>query len=410
MSKFLIQTNFIMKTVVEDLNYRPAILKDRKDDLSKEWYIEFYIKTFPSKEWRRKRIKIPVKYQNAKSRREFAKKEVIKINTLLSKGYLVSDKDVLQIENHVDTLVKTKLLFESLYDQINISSHLRLQSVKTYKSVINSFKRFYTEEQHKVKPSTFENFVFTDVPIESLTPGIIYRLRDFFVKSGNLPVTANKKIEHLSHIYRQILQRNELKIDPFKNIRPLVETEISISNLAFTKEDQLILENYLNDHDPELFAFTRYMYYAFVRPKELRSVKFSCIDSVNRIITVGGEISKNRKTRSIYIINPLIPFIPKASYPIDDYVFGKKLKPGRIQLSENTAYNRHKQALLNCGLVKRNYTLYSWRHTGAVNAYLSGIGIKELQSMFGHATMEQTSTYLKSLSLVPEFKMVNYNW
>jgi integrase len=62
------------------------------------------------------------------------------------------------------------------------------------------------------------------------------------------------------------------------------------------------------------------------------------------------------------------------------------------------------------GLRGKGYTLYSWKHTGAVNAHLSGVGIKQLQLMLRHSTVQMTDIYLKSLGLRTDPNIENYNW
>ena len=51
---------------------------------------------------------------------------------------------------------------------------------------------------------------------------------------------------------------------------------------------------------------------------------------------------------------------------------------------------------LNLG---KDYTLYSWKHSGVVVAYKAGIDIKTIQSQCRHKSLEQTDIYLKSLGL-----------
>jgi site-specific recombinase XerD len=50
------------------------------------------------------------------------------------------------------------------------------------------------------------------------------------------------------------------------------------------------------------------------------------------------------------------------------------------------------------------------KHTGAVNAYLSGVGFKALQRMLRHKSITVTDIYLKSLGLRTDPKTNTYNW
>ena len=54
--------------------------------------------------------------------------------------------------------------------------------------------------------------------------------------------------------------------------------------------------------------------------------------------------------------------------------------------------------------------LYFWKHTGAVNAYLSGVGIKQLQRLLRHSSVQITDIYLKSLGLRTDPNTESYNW
>ena len=62
-------------------------------------------------------------------------------------------------------------------------------------------------------------------------------------------------------------------------------------------------------------------------------------------------------------------------------------------------YERHKKILKELDLWGKDYTLYSWKHTGVVSAYKARIDIKSIQLQCRHYSLEQTDIYLKSLGL-----------
>jgi len=59
---------------------------------------------------------------------------------------------------------------------------------------------------------------------------------------------------------------------------------------------------------------------------------------------------------------------------------------------------KHKHFLEKLGFDDR-HTLYSWKHTGVVKAYLAGVDIKSLQRQCHHHSIEMADNYLKSLGL-----------
>lgn len=318
--------------------YRPAVLKDRGGDLTKEWYIEFYACTTTKKEPQRKRVKIPLIYDTEKAKRKFAREEIAKINRLLAKGHVFVDKNFVETVEAIKPLQKEPLLFEAFYNQIKLLQHLRDKSTGTYESSVNMAKEFFVG----------------DIPFKSLTRPVVYQLRDFFINTQkNAAATANKKIQHLAMLFKEIMKRNGLMESPFEEIDRLVQTQVSSSNIAFTKEDRATMENYLFENDPGLYAFTRYMYYAFIRPKELASITMRYVKKSELILTIPGEEAKNRKTRNIHVIRPLAPYLPRSS-PLNFYLFGKGYVPNPYQLSKNNAYNRNLSALKACGLLGKD--------------------------------------------------------
>ncbi len=87
----------------------------------------------------------------------------------------------------------------------------------------------------------------------------------------------------------------------------------------------------------------------------------------------------------------------------NEYVFQSKngIKP----VSKNVMGYRYRQLVKKLKLSKE-YTLYSWKHSGVVSAYNAGVDIKTLQKQCRHQSLEQTDIYLKSLGL-DENKAIN---
>jgi len=379
-----------MKNDKVEKPYKLAVLRDRGGDLSKEWYIEFYAFDDRTKDLKRQRIKIPLMYTSDAMRRKFAAQEIADYNQLLRNGfYFKADP----LEEAAAPVVE-HMLIASLTKMLESSTHLRKKSIGTYRSAVNKLTVVLER----------------DIPIAELTSSLIYRIRDRYLLDGNNAVTANKSIGHLGRLFREFTKRHDINLDPFKGIERLPETQLSTSNIAFTKEDQEKLEKYMIKNHYPLYLFTRYMYYAFIRPRELRFLRVKHVQAKNLTITIPGEIAKNRKTETVAIINPLLKLIDLNGFPANHYLFGAGLKPAKGQCSENSPLYWHTEALEACNLKGRGYTLYSWKHTGAVNAYLSGVGIKQLQAMLRHSTVQMTDIYLKSLGLRTDPKIESYDW
>jgi len=54
---------------------------------------------------------------------------------------------------------------------------------------------------------------------------------------------------------------------------------------------------------------------------------------------------------------------------------------------------------MQSNLVKKNHTLYSFRHTGAIKLFEKTGSITKLQKAMGHSSMRVSLTYLRGLEI-----------
>ena len=173
---------------------------------------------------------------------------------------------------------------------------------------------------------------------------------------------------------------------------------ISTPARYFQRHQAKILLRRIDEQDPELGLFVRFLYYCFIRPKELRFLKVGDVLLEEGEIRVPGSISKNLKTQFVAIPNPFISalrFLYEESP--GDLIFPSPVDSSK-PLSKNNMYKRHKKILdgLNFG---PGYTLYSWKHTGAVMAAKAGISVKELQMQLRHHSLDETDKYLRQMGV-----------
>lgn len=151
------------------------------------------------------------------------------------------------------------------------------------------------------------------------------------------------------------------------------------------------------DHE-QLALFVRFIYYCFIRPGELRMLKAEDVLLEDGQIRIPGEISKNRKTQFVAIPNQFLSHLaPLYEMAPGDYIFPSTLHPTK-PVSINYMYNHHRAFLkdMNFG---NGYSLYSWKHTGAVAAAKAGISVKELQLQLRHHSLDETDRYLRQMGV-----------
>ncbi|AEE53716.1 tyrosine-type recombinase/integrase [Haliscomenobacter hydrossis] len=158
------------------------------------------------------------------------------------------------------------------------------------------------------------------------------------------------------------------------------------------------LSSAIQAKDPQLWTFVQFLYYCFVRPRELVFLRAGNVLLESEQIYIPGEVSKNKKSEYVSI--------PKAFLPSLQYILD--LPPERLlfpspqditkPLGFDKMYRRHQKILKENGFGK-GYVLYSWKHTGAVQAVKAGITLKELQIQLRHHSLDQVDQYLRQMGV-----------
>jgi len=134
-----------------------------------------------------------------------------------------------------------------------------------------------------------------------------------------------------------------------------------------------------------------------MRPNEIRQLQVHNVQLEDNRIFIEAFKSKNKKDAFVTIPPAFIPVLQQL---IEGKTSNQYLFPGTnvAYISKNVMSVNHKK-LLELFEFKRNHTLYSWKHTGVVDAYRAGIDIKSLQLQLRHHSLEETDTYLKLLGM-----------
>lgn len=158
------------------------------------------------------------------------------------------------------------------------------------------------------------------------------------------------------------------------------------------------LKKYISSKDPQLWLFVQFIYYCFIRPGELRHFKASDVLLSEESLIVKSSISKNHKTEYVAIPKPFFPHLKYVNtLKPNEYLF-PSYKDHSKPIGLNTMSTRHRKILKELGFGVE-YKLYSWKHTGAVMAAKSGVGVKELQLQLRHHSLDQVNEYLRQMGV-----------
>lgn len=351
-------------------NYKLAKLNDKGGKIlhGKEhrWYIEYSALDASTNKLVRKRLYTINNIESATARYDFARKSIAKINELLKDGYHIKTTKVLYVFETLDELLEVK------------KQTLRARTFHSYSSTVSLYK------------TVMNNEILTNVKVSE-----ILKFRDFLLKNRK-NVSVNSYICHLSALFSEAEKRGYIDENPCKKVQNLKE-EISFQNKAFTKNMQeKVVEKAKNDK--ELWLAIRLLYYCFIRPNEIRQLKVCHFDRSNQQILIPSAISKNGKTEHVTIPNHFNLELMDELSGLNPNAFLFSKDGGSTPFSMNVLANRHRKILEELELFGE-YTLYSWKHSGVVDAYKNGIDIKSIQLQCRHHNLSMTDVYLKSLGL-----------
>lgn len=370
-------------------DYTEPTLHNYDGDLSKRWFINFYIKDERTGEFVRKRITSINSGDTYRERMEEARKVLKELKNLLKEGVMLESKTSTET---FDIDLRKKTFIEAL--DFAVEKKKAIIDKKTHRDYI-SFSR-------KIK-EFLKDRGLTTIPFRKVNTALLYDFFDFLKEEKGLSnKTYNNYHIFLSAVYNLFIDRKVLTDNPCKSIKKL-RVEKGGSHKPFTN-DQIrdLKEEMIASGDNQLWLFVSFIYYCFIRPhKELRLLQIQHLHE--KTIFIPPNLSKNSTGAHITIPLPLEKMIQShnlRSYPGDYYIFSSNGIPGLKPLGRDNFYNRHKKILTTLGLQGKGYDIYGYKHTGNIALVQAGANIKQIQMHNRHSSLEMTSTYLQNLGTV----------
>ncbi len=363
-------------------NYRLAKLNDKNGIIlpgaSARWYIHFYAFDAATQKLKQKRLYDVNKIATLKERYAFAKKQILEINKLLKAGFTFKEQSS-RANQPANTL---------LVEILEIKTHsIRHRSVQSYQNAIRNFCKTLGKR-----------------PIGQIQKKDIINYRDGLLLEGKSAKTVNNYVGFIKTLFLDMLQRQWIDSNPFEGLSKLKE-RISHQNLAFSLEQIEPLKP-LVQKDPALWLTVQLMFYCFLRRNEVRQLQKLHFKLKDQQIFIPAAISKNCKSEFVtlpeHFCSSLAVVLDKKNSK--EYVISVD---SSAPMGASTLTRRHRKLLERFGWEKEGYTLYSWKHTGVVQAYKNGVDIKSLQLQCRHHDLSQTDTYLKTLGLYLNKAIIN---
>jgi integrase len=177
---------------------------------------------------------------------------------------------------------------------------------------------------------------------------------------------------------------------------------VAVLNQAFTKDELRKLLDYLQHTHPRLHLCALLMYGCFLRPhREVRQLTRRHFSDDLSTITLGGNENKGKRIRIIRVpvyVREALQLNAVHTLDKDNFIITSTKETFNPDYFK-TAWGRLKNDMEEAGLIRKNHTMYSFRHTGAVELYRKTKDPYKVQQAMGHSSLTVTLTYLRSLGI-----------
>ena len=157
----------------------------------------------------------------------------------------------------------------------------------------------------------------------------------------------------------------------------------------------LLLEE-IKDYNSNLYLACLLTYSCLLRPhQEVRNLKWSDIDLERNIISLSGNRNKSGRNR-------IVPMTDTVRKELSNRY---KLKDENVLSGTLTAYSNDYLKTLwrrfkkHSKRLDEGVTLYSFRHSGAIQVFEKTGSLLKLQQVMGHSDMKVSLTYLRGLEV-----------
>ena len=284
-------------------------------------------------------------------------------------------------------------------DNLNLLQHLN-----SFTDLKKSFSR--SPATYKYIAKNFTNYLvsqgWTNIYPENFTKKDVIDYMDHLQISKKYSgKTYNNHLNILRSFFNSLVERDVLKINPFRGVRELPEEQGKY--VTYTDQEKELLFEHIYRSDTRFFYAVCFTYYCFIRRSEVCRLKVGDINMQTGTITLRSTVSKNLKQESVTIPATFIPILKEMQldkYPDSYYIIGYNFLTSEGPLPK-ADYLSEKQRVINDRLnISKDKCFYSWKHTGVCKLYEKYHDILMIMRQCRHSDPRVTMRYLRAMGLI----------
>ena len=371
-------------------------LNDKRGDLSKKWYVEYFYRIPGETVPRKRRISEGLCTGSHAERYANAERIIAEITRQLK------SPDLFQMRP--DEV--TKVLRDDVHTRPEADRYAAYENRIKAENLTAEFTEYMCDAVSQKTHETYRSklHIFADwckANNVSITTGDRQALLPFFqylARERNLTKRSIFKYKQILHSFFDWQIRQGLcvsnpvtEIPNYGKIADCAPAPIDANDIQRLKET-------IRKNDPCLWLACCIQYYCAIRPgTELRLLKVGDINMGKMEIRIAPENAKNRSKAIVPMpeeIAQMIQELGYMNYPKEFYLFGRYNIPASKPMGKNTLRNRFNQYRDDLKISKQ-IKFYSWKHTGAISMVENGVSVWELQHHMRHSSITTTEEYIR---------------
>lgn len=377
-------------------------------DLSKRWYLYYSFRN-PKTDKLQKMSSIYLgvnNYNTKQERLQILTTHQKNLSKLLKEGYNPFEKNQKlyneQIKKANSRVVskKTEIVKEepkkTVKEAIRFAIDLKRKSLSatSFRGLNNRINNF-SDWLDKNKPELFN--------IDQLDKKTVNDFLNYMLDKTS-PANRNNFRTDLSSVFQMLEDNDIIPINFIKKI-PTVKAIVT-RNKTYSEELQKDIYEYLENKDPYLLLYIKFISYNFLRPIEVCRLQIKDINIKERTLQFKA---KNSPLKTKIIPELLINELPDLSiFNPDDSLFTTDKLGGEWNTNENDKRNyfskRFKRVVKDHFKLGKEYGLYSFRHTFITKLYRELVknsspfeAKSKLMQITGHSTIDALQKYLRDI-------------
>ena len=206
--------------------------------------------------------------------------------------------------------------------------------------------------------------------------------------------TRNNHRTWLSTVGAWLVDRQYLTTNPVEGV-PLMREQEKFRE-PLTKEMLRQMREYLGRKNRHFLLACMMVYYANIRPEELRNLKVGDVSVKDQTVTVPAEWAKNHRAQAVGLHDRVLRLMIDLgvfSSPSHCYLFGKGMRPGEERAGINQ-FRQEWQRMRSALKWGKEYQFYSLKDSG-IRDTITALGAVVARDQARHSDISVTNLYAK---------------